>query len=362
MLEIEKEMTIKQLVEYENYVIIPDTNVLLNLYRYAPDYTEFAYNCFDAVMEYIILPTTVRYEYGKHCRGCFSKMENRSKTASEETRRQIALAKQKISDSCCNLERLKFPDISELRNNLSAAMDKVQNVFDDFFRERQAIEVAESSWGGEDKLMNLVVEIEKAGHIMSDISYEDVYRLTNEGEKRYRSNTPPGFMDAKNKEKEGLSKYADYFIWMEILGYAKEKHQNVIFVTDDVKEDWWDKESDPRRFHPKLIEEFLKTKQQIVALTSMELFEEISSTYLVEKPDIVNIALNMTDNEYCQAVSDVVFDRVEDQLVYNLQDYIDEYNTHIGSEGLDEVFLDDWVFESYCRIGTHDSSAKYYFK
>lgn len=359
---VKTDLTIRQLIENENYVIIPDTNVLLNMYRYAPDYTEFAYDCFSAVKNHLVLPATVRHEYGKHCRGLFSKMEKRSKYASEETKRQIAMAKQKIVDSCNALERLKFPDVEELKNSLSEAMDKVKKVFDDFFDYRQAIGVAESSWGGEDKLMDLIADIEASGNILKDISYEDVFCWTLECEKRYKNSTPPGYRDAKSKENEGLSKYADFFIWSEILGYAKASQKNVIFVTDDAKDDWWEKILNKRQFHHFLIEEFSSTGQQLIPLNSLELYDEISMAYSIEKPDIVYIALNMTDNEYCNDVKDVVFDKIEDQLVCNLQDYVETESSHIGSEGLDEILLDDWEFDSFSRIETSDSFATYNFR
>ena len=38
-------MEIKKLLEEENYIIIPDTNVLLNIYRYSPEFSEFGIQC-----------------------------------------------------------------------------------------------------------------------------------------------------------------------------------------------------------------------------------------------------------------------------------------------------------------------------
>ena len=52
-------MTIKELIE-NGYRVILDTNVLLNIYRYSPEFSEFALECLKAVKNYIILPATVK--------------------------------------------------------------------------------------------------------------------------------------------------------------------------------------------------------------------------------------------------------------------------------------------------------------
>lgn len=43
------------------------------------------------------------------------------------------------------------------------------------------------------------------------------------------------------EDKTGLQKYGDLFVWMEILNHASECGKDVILITNDVKEDWVDK-------------------------------------------------------------------------------------------------------------------------
>ncbi|TIH40183.1 PIN-like domain-containing protein [Subtercola vilae] len=47
---------------------------------------------------------------------------------------------------------------------------------------------------------------------------------------------PPGFKDA-NKGEAGAS--GDFFVWSQIMDHAKENAVDVMFVTDDLKDDWW---------------------------------------------------------------------------------------------------------------------------
>lgn len=44
---------IKSMIETDNYVIILDTNVLLNIYRYSPEFSEFALKCIKNVSDFI---------------------------------------------------------------------------------------------------------------------------------------------------------------------------------------------------------------------------------------------------------------------------------------------------------------------
>ena len=91
-------MEIKRLLESE-YIIIPDTNVLLNLYRYSPEFSEFGLQCLQEVIDSIYLPATVRIEFGKHCRAAFSDMEKRINNAGKNTEQQVAAARNKILSS-----------------------------------------------------------------------------------------------------------------------------------------------------------------------------------------------------------------------------------------------------------------------
>jgi hypothetical protein len=57
---------------------------------------------FAEIKDYIILPATVRLEYGKHCRADFSKMQGRGRNAGNETSDQIKRTKQKVLATCDN--------------------------------------------------------------------------------------------------------------------------------------------------------------------------------------------------------------------------------------------------------------------
>lgn len=64
---------------------------------------------------------------------------------------------------------------------------------------------------------------------------------------------------------------------------CKKESTNLIFITDDVKADWWEVIDGNRQFHTKLIEEFEKTGQQIVPMTSKDFFQMFLRLMILKK-------------------------------------------------------------------------------
>lgn len=77
-----------------------------------------------------------------------------------------------------------------------------------------------------------------------ELSYEQIKKIVLEGDWRYRHQIPPGYKDASTKD--GIRKFGDLIIWKEIINRAISFQDNVIFICDDRKEDWYTSESAPR--------------------------------------------------------------------------------------------------------------------
>jgi len=88
---------------------------------------------------------------------------------------------------------------------------------------------------------------EKVGDSFTE--QKELEEIFKEGEERYKNNIPPGYKDENEKKNKpnftyaGLNyipMYGDLIIWKQIIAKAKtENIKSVIFITDDVKEDWW---------------------------------------------------------------------------------------------------------------------------
>ena len=64
---------------------------------------------------------------------------------------------------------------------------------------------------------------------------DELLAAKKEAKQRIAEKIPPGWRDASKRENpEG-----DYLIWYEMLREAKSRSTDVLFVTGDVKDDWW---------------------------------------------------------------------------------------------------------------------------
>lgn len=169
---------------------------------------------------------------------------------------------------------------------------------------------------------------------MDSLTQEELYRICDDGTDRYKKNIPPGFKD----KKDGIRMFSDLIIWYELINFAKDKNKNIIFITNDLKLDWWQKNEDKRlEFHQSLVTEFeKKTKQKIQAYNLVDFLSMISDEYEIDQVDIVKLALDMTDEDYIGRISSKVEQNIFDELEVNLEKHISSDNVnHIASEGID---------------------------
>ena len=333
----------------------------LHIYRYSPEFSDFALRCVQAISPAIMLPSTVKYEFLKHYRSYFGDMEKRVRRAGNDTKSQINNAARKVLNICDNLQALQYPDICELRNGLSTKFTELLELSESFFEDRTILDFISNPWNGNDPVYDLIGQIINDFHVMPTVTQEEIYQFCEEGEKRYKADPqiPPGFKDAKNKD--GVRKYSDLIMWKEILRYVKTNDTNVIFVTDDVKSDWWVDDNEQKVFHPYLHAEFEReTGKKIISLTAIDFFSDTSTCYGITQTDAVGIALRMTDSDYFERVHEAVFDDIVDSLSLSGEDYI-EPSSHIGSNGIDELEITDHEFVSAEQVCRDQDTITYIF-
>lgn len=341
-----------------NYVIICDTNVYLGLYGLSPDYANFALECLKSLKEYLILPYTVKIEYKRHCINHYQKRQKAMEYTADDIKKLADLQKNAMMNNISTLVKRQFPEIEELQTMVEEKFQEIKNLLTDYFDNRSVLDLLKDSWD-EDYIDALINELCLMGNLMKDIPRDEVYRICEDGEKRYKKEIPPGFKDAKNKD--GIRKYSDLILWNEVIKYAHDKQKNIIFVTDDLKPDWWNIENGKYEFLPRLISEFkkktkLRNKEnidvkhvelEIIPFVSVDFFEAVANSLKIDKTDAVEQALKLTQEDYIQSIEYSAFDAILVDLQYSGTNYVDtNVLTQIGSEGIGE-----WEIESYTLDG-----------
>ena len=124
------------------------------------------------------------------------------------------------------------------------------------------------------------------GKVGQSKSEDELKKIATEAENRFKNKIPPGYEDASKAKDctalhDKLRAYGDYIIWDEIIKHAKSTDVDIIFVTDDVKVDWWQKEKGniigPR---VELVKEFSDKTGKLFHMYTVERFLEYVSTFV----------------------------------------------------------------------------------
>lgn len=86
----------------------------------------------------------------------------------------------------------------------------------------------------EDEILEKIVATFES-KIGKPFSEERLNQIYQDGDRRYTENVPPGF---KDKQKGGTRQFGDLVLWFQIIEISKEFQKDIIFITDDEKEDW----------------------------------------------------------------------------------------------------------------------------
>jgi len=148
-------------------------------------------------------------------------------------------------------------------------------------------------------------------------SYDDarLEGMITDGAERYKNKIPPGFKDESKpigeQLKDRCAPYGDYIGWMQLMDYSKLEGRGVIFVTGDVKEDWWLRHSGKTIGPlPELIEEFMFITSQQFHMYQPDRFLEYANSFLKQEasPDAVEEIRDVTVAEFDDDKAQKIFD------------------------------------------------------
>lgn len=251
---------------WETGIILFDTNVLLNLYRYSDSTRETLLELISKFSEKIYLPHQAALEYNRNRYEVIAEQEKAYKEFLE-----------KISQIQKDLQSTSKPPF------LSSKVDKdLNNVFEDVSSEVQDSIKKYCDYLKQDPIYNRIADLfeEKITKPYDEEKLKEIYKT---GEERFKLKIPPGFEDEKTKE--GNRKFGDLVLWKQVIDIAKELNKNVILVTDERKVDWWWKIKDGRNMGPRqeLVEEMKNEANVEFHMYSSERFLSYGQTFLKEQ-------------------------------------------------------------------------------
>ena len=224
---------------YEDALIVFDTNVLLLPYSMRNESLSLLKDLYKSLIdsERLFIPNRVAREFAN----------NRNKKLGDIYNSVLNQKKGKTKNE------LKYPILESLEEKKE--LDKKYAILleaeREFYTSISKLANTIRSWEWGDPVSSMYSELfEERVFIDHDKSNSE---LVTELERRFKLQIPPGYKDAK-KEDGGVG---DLAIWLSLTNLGSEKARDVIFVTEDVKPDWWN-QSNGSEFLPRfeLIDEF----------------------------------------------------------------------------------------------------------
>ncbi|MFD3430815.1 PIN-like domain-containing protein [Nocardia fluminea] len=276
---------------YKDGTIALDANILLSLYRVNGDQRAQIIQVLEKVADRIWIPYQVALEYQR----------NRLKVASGVNKAFDAIeaipegSLSKIrEDACRALQDLsktveeKVRD-REIRKRIQAEFEKTQEGLTEYLQQRK-VEMAKEfnsirknhtldfdDVQNGDPVRAALDRILKAGNVGDPPNAETLEVRRTEAGRRIENDIPPGYEDAGDKDDPA----GDYLIWFELLDHAKSSERRVLFVTDDVKDDFY-RRIYGRTIGPRieLIEEMQSESGQRYHQTTLDAFLRSANKFL----------------------------------------------------------------------------------
>ncbi|MFK5708556.1 PIN-like domain-containing protein [Lysinibacillus boronitolerans] len=365
MTEITELSSLRDFITNDNCCLIFDTNIYLNLYEYSPETTDFFVNLCGRVKNNLYLPSTVKREFDSNHQSSLSRQRNKFKNAVSNLNNPLNQMEAKLTRQFEILRSFNFPSIDELQEVINTDIATLKSTLNTYIEEHEEFEEINGRFLDNDIINELICELIETGRMLEAFTVEEIYQLCSDGEKRYRNKVPPGYKD--DEKKKGVSAYGDFLIWKEALNFCLANRKNLIFVTDDIKEDWYKIENSRRiGFRDELIQEFKRiTSYEVIGVTSNELFSELADIYGEEIPSPAEWVIGYDVENYLDAVSDSgIYTDIEEILLNSMEDYIDtstlSYYDGSNFEYREDSFEITYVsgeFEGYV-----DGTARYLLK
>jgi len=330
----------KSIIQQQGTTIVLDTNVILDLARYSLYTSKNILEIFNKCTDLIWIPNQVFKEYIKNKYNVFGNLRKRYSSFEKNLLTIIDASEKKLENVLQNSYKYKYFGNKILSNDILKKIEEFREIITSY-KDTVGTEYDEITSNSAEIIKNIekfISDLETNKQIGKKISFNEQLKIIKEGELRYKYKLPPGFKDDK---KEGIEKFGDLFIWKEILKLPTNKNtNNIIFVTNDEKNDWWNKdEHEYLEIREELLDEFLEINPNVsIVFMTIGMFQKYASKLYSLYEFGVYVDLNRNDEFFIERVADRISDDIINKIYDNEYDYLESED--IGSEGIDYVDIE----------------------
>jgi hypothetical protein len=239
-------------VEYRKVLtsglVVLDTNVLLNMYRYNAQARNDFLGVLRALHPNLWVPDQVLREFWRNRESVL-----RNPRGTPETLKQLDDQRSKALTQItqwAKLASLSTEDTSTMVRTLRVAFDSIRDTIEEHEDGQNDMFAQDTNT---DPLLGELEQILE-GRVGPAFTEDELPQMMAEGKRRIEAEIAPGFRDVKAKGVDGA--VGDFLVWEQILRQAQIEHRDVLLVTSENKPDWWRMvRGELRSPHPDLVKE-----------------------------------------------------------------------------------------------------------
>jgi hypothetical protein len=219
-------------------LVVPDANVLLNLYRYNDQTRDELFVILESLGEQLWVPNQVVTEFWRNRESVLRDPRDVQSTVKAlEQHRDDAV---RIFRTWVNRVSLPTDQVNALIDSLTDGFSKIGEAIDALDYEEAAAYARNTSSDPVLKRLGSLLS-NKCGQPLPPDAYTAALA---EAQRRIEQKIPPGY---KDKTKADELAAGDYIVWEQTLVEAEKRQVDVLLITNDWKEDWWRIEAGERR-------------------------------------------------------------------------------------------------------------------
>ena len=242
---------------WKNSIIVVDSNILLNFYRYSEETRNNIFKILEKLKDRLWIPYQVGKEFFDNKNKVMVNSYNEYDTLNTALRKKIQEAKEETNKRKNNQLNCKI----EINNILDTTMKQIEEMLN---KEKISKKPKFEKNAIERRMLDLFND-----SIGEKIDGDEFEKMKQEGIRRFEQEIPPGYKDDQ-KEENG-----DYYIFYSMIKEAKDKNKDIIFITDDVKEDWFNIiNGEKHGGRNELLNEFYKESNQLLIIYTSDGFME----------------------------------------------------------------------------------------
>ena len=240
------EDSLSEIWSSDGTLFILDTNILLNLYQYSQETQDEFFKILDILQDRLWIPFHVALEYQRRRLDVIRNEKLVFANINKKLSAIQSMVSRDFSEFNLKARNTELFDLEEsFKKDLFSLIDTFKTEVDKADKLQPCVRSHDAIRANLDQLLEGKVGVEPTG--------EWVLNIAKEGSIRYANKVPPGYEDvSKDKDISKASftfngityerKYGDLVIWKQIIEHVKEHSSitNIIFITDDSKEDWWE--------------------------------------------------------------------------------------------------------------------------